>query len=64
MFEPPYIIQGNIERYLELLKFNRISDLQRRTVIVLLAEARGQLPLAVAHEEERGLQEGRACQLV
>ncbi|HYM30381.1 MAG TPA: hypothetical protein VEU47_03725 [Candidatus Cybelea sp.] len=64
MFESPYIIQGNIRHYQELLRLDRISDVQRRTVIMLLAEAQAQLPLALAEENKFGFQRARARQFV
>ena len=53
MYEASYIIQLNIRHYQDLLRLRRLSDEQRPTVAKLLAEARAQLPLAMAEESGR-----------
>jgi hypothetical protein len=52
MMEAPEIIRLNIRHYEELLKLHRTGE-KRQQVMKLLAEARAQLPLAMAEAAER-----------
>ncbi len=51
-YEAPTIIGLNIRHYGALLKLGRWSDAERRMIVKLQAEARVQLPLALAEEAE------------